>query len=174
MTDSPNPVDPNDRQIAWPEFRWVRAIRQVHIAWRKRTEGGWENWLINKEPILATDALRTIKRRSIAAGLSHKVCCHTFRATGITAYLENGGTSVGIPYRDFAINSQATAALVLTLPRMSVGGVYSNMITDLDSAEANLPVLSVTPPPAGTFLSYRATKAAAIALKMRIKLYLRK
>jgi integrase/recombinase XerD len=38
------------------------------------------------------DALRMIKRRSIQAGLSSKVCCHTFRATGITAYLENGGT----------------------------------------------------------------------------------
>jgi integrase/recombinase XerD len=24
--------------------------------------------------------------------LSERVCCHTFRATGITAYLENGGT----------------------------------------------------------------------------------
>jgi integrase len=39
-----------------------------------------------------TDAFRMIKRRSRAAGLSSKVCCHTFRATGITAYLENGGT----------------------------------------------------------------------------------
>lgn len=38
------------------------------------------------------DALRMIKRRAKAAGLSVKVCCHTFRATGITAYLENGGT----------------------------------------------------------------------------------
>ncbi len=38
------------------------------------------------------DALRMIKRRSLAAGLSDKICCHTFRATGITAYLENGGT----------------------------------------------------------------------------------
>lgn len=38
------------------------------------------------------DALRMIKRRSKAARLSAKVCCHTFRATGITAYLENGGT----------------------------------------------------------------------------------
>lgn len=38
------------------------------------------------------DALRMIKRRAIAAGLSEKVCCHTFRATGITAYLKNGGT----------------------------------------------------------------------------------
>ncbi len=39
-----------------------------------------------------TDALRMIKRRTRFAGLSEKVSCHTFRATGITAYLENGGT----------------------------------------------------------------------------------
>jgi integrase len=38
------------------------------------------------------NALDMIKRRAIAAGLSPKVCCHTFRATGITAYLEAGGT----------------------------------------------------------------------------------
>ncbi len=31
-------------------------------------------------------------RRAKAAGLSPAVSCHTFRATGITAYLENGGT----------------------------------------------------------------------------------
>lgn len=38
-----------------------------------------------------TDVLRMIKRRAAKAGLSDKVCCHTFRATGITAYLKNGG-----------------------------------------------------------------------------------
>lgn len=39
------------------------------------------------------DVLRMIKRRSAAAGIdSNRMCCHTFRATGITAYLENGGT----------------------------------------------------------------------------------
>ena len=38
------------------------------------------------------DALRMIKRRARAAGLSEKVSCHTLRATGITAYLDNGGT----------------------------------------------------------------------------------
>jgi len=38
------------------------------------------------------DALRMIRRRALAAGLSNRVCCHTFRATGITAYLEAGGT----------------------------------------------------------------------------------
>jgi integrase/recombinase XerD len=33
-----------------------------------------------------------IRRRARDAGLDTDVCCHTFRATGITAYLENGGT----------------------------------------------------------------------------------
>jgi site-specific recombinase XerD len=39
-----------------------------------------------------TDALRMVKRRAAAAGLRTRVCNHTFRATGITAYMENGGT----------------------------------------------------------------------------------
>ncbi len=38
------------------------------------------------------DVFRMIKRRAVAAGLPASTCCHTFRATGITAYLENGGT----------------------------------------------------------------------------------
>jgi site-specific recombinase XerD len=38
------------------------------------------------------DVLRMIKRRAKSAGLPDVICCHTFRATGITAYLENGGT----------------------------------------------------------------------------------
>jgi site-specific recombinase XerD len=38
-----------------------------------------------------TDALRMVKRRALAAGLSLSTCNHTFRATGITTYLKNGG-----------------------------------------------------------------------------------
>lgn len=38
------------------------------------------------------DALRMVKRRARAAGLSEKTSCHTFRGTGITAYMDNGGT----------------------------------------------------------------------------------
>ena len=33
-----------------------------------------------------------IRRRARAAGILTPIGCHTFRATGITAYLENGGT----------------------------------------------------------------------------------
>jgi integrase/recombinase XerD len=38
------------------------------------------------------DVLRMIKRRARDAGITMPICCHSFRATGITAYLENGGT----------------------------------------------------------------------------------
>ena len=37
------------------------------------------------------DVIRMVKRRARAAGLPASICCHTFRATGITAYLDNGG-----------------------------------------------------------------------------------
>jgi len=38
------------------------------------------------------DVLRVVKRQAILVGLPRGTCCHTFRATGITAFLENGGT----------------------------------------------------------------------------------
>ena len=38
------------------------------------------------------EVLAMIKRRARQAGLPMTTCCHTFRATGITTYLQNGGT----------------------------------------------------------------------------------
>ena len=43
-------------------------------------------------PLEARKALDMIKCRAKAIGLPETICCHTFRATGITAYLENGST----------------------------------------------------------------------------------
>ena len=42
--------------------------------------------------VTRSDVLYMIKRRAKAAGLPYSTCCHTFRATGITAYMLNGGT----------------------------------------------------------------------------------
>jgi site-specific recombinase XerD len=47
---------------------------------------------LTTNPMHRTDVLRMIKRRAKAAVLPQSTCCHTFRATGITAYLDNGGT----------------------------------------------------------------------------------
>ncbi len=43
-------------------------------------------------PLGRRAALAMVKRRAAAAGLPASTCCHTFRATGITVYLSNGGT----------------------------------------------------------------------------------
>lgn len=47
---------------------------------------------LTRNPMSTNDVLRMIKRRARIAGLPETTCSHTFRATGITAYLENGGT----------------------------------------------------------------------------------
>ena len=47
---------------------------------------------LTANPMARTDVLRMVKRRASKAGLPSSTCCHAFRATGITAYLENGGT----------------------------------------------------------------------------------
>lgn len=47
---------------------------------------------LTKSPMSRFDAYRMIRRRAEEAGIKAAIGCHTFRATGITAYLENGGT----------------------------------------------------------------------------------
>ena len=37
------------------------------------------------------DVYRMIQRRAASIGILTKIGCHTFRATGITEYLRNGG-----------------------------------------------------------------------------------
>ena len=46
----------------------------------------------SERPLLARNALDVVQRRARQAGIAGDICNHTFRATGITAYLENGGT----------------------------------------------------------------------------------
>jgi integrase len=46
---------------------------------------------LGKEPLGQSDVYRMIRRRAKIAGIFTELGCHTFRATGITAYLKNGG-----------------------------------------------------------------------------------
>jgi site-specific recombinase XerD len=43
------------------------------------------------QPMKPVDVWRMIRRRALAAGIPTAIGCHTFRATGITEYLRNGG-----------------------------------------------------------------------------------
>jgi integrase len=47
---------------------------------------------LTEEAMDRVDAYRMVVRRAKAVGLSAVIGCHTFRATGIIAYLDNGGT----------------------------------------------------------------------------------
>ena len=66
------------------------------IGWEKKTplfrSARGTTGELKTEGMTRNDAFRMIKRRAKAAGLPERICCHTFRATGITAYLEAGGT----------------------------------------------------------------------------------
>ena len=41
--------------------------------------------------MIRDEALQMVKRRLVRAGLPALFSCHSFRATGITTFLENGG-----------------------------------------------------------------------------------
>ena len=47
---------------------------------------------LSERPLGQTDAWRIIRRRALAARITTPIGNHSFRATGITAYLRNGGT----------------------------------------------------------------------------------
>jgi site-specific recombinase XerD len=46
---------------------------------------------LSTRPLSQADVYRMIARRADAAGVRTKIGCHSFRATGITEYLRNGG-----------------------------------------------------------------------------------
>ena len=52
-----------------------------------------ETGVLTDKPMNRVDAYRMVRRRTADAGFRVKLGCHVFRATGITAYLEAGGTS---------------------------------------------------------------------------------
>ena len=48
--------------------------------------------MLTETPLPQANAFAMIRRRAAAAGIETAIGAHTFRATGITAYLKNGGT----------------------------------------------------------------------------------
>jgi integrase/recombinase XerD len=48
--------------------------------------------MLTDRPMRRVDAYEMARRRTAEAGFKGKLGCHVFRATGISAYLEGGGT----------------------------------------------------------------------------------
>lgn len=108
--------------------------------------------------------------RFLRAMAHHELLLHFARP-----YRDGNGSQQGIIYRDFGINSDATVAAAQAKTRTSVADGYTKILADLDYAESKLSASTITAPVpvnAGTNKTYRVTKAAAIALKMRVKLHM--
>jgi integrase len=69
----------------------VAGIGEDRKGWLFRSGKGRGDAL-STSPMAQTDAWRMVRRRAAVAGIATPIGCHTFRATGITAYLGNGGT----------------------------------------------------------------------------------
>jgi integrase len=57
-----------------------------------RTSRGHGGTALADQPMTQVDAWRMVRKRALAAGIMTPVGNHSFRATGIMAYLANGGT----------------------------------------------------------------------------------
>jgi integrase/recombinase XerD len=72
------------------EYITAAGIAQERKGPLFRTSKGRGGELADR-PLLQSDVWRMIRRRAAQAGIETEIGCHTFRATGITAYLKNGG-----------------------------------------------------------------------------------
>jgi len=72
------------------EYIAAAEIADDPKGWLFRTTEGQSGTLTDR-PINQADVYRMIRRRADDAGIKTKIGCHTFRATGITEYLRNGG-----------------------------------------------------------------------------------
>ncbi len=110
--------------------------------------------------------------RFLRALAHHELVIHFARP-----YADGNGSMKGIVYRDEPISSGAAADAATSKPRETVAANYTKMLADLDFAETNLApgALEIPAIPSKITIpkTYRATSAAAVAVKMRLKLHMR-
>lgn len=70
----------------------VAGIAADRKGWLFRTSPRHNGSVLTEQPMDQADAWRMIRRRAVAVGIMAPIGSHSFRATGITAYLTNGGT----------------------------------------------------------------------------------
>jgi len=138
----------------------------------------WDNTynMINKANI-AIDGFRKVSGSILptATATQFEAECRFLRALGhlemlthfARPYLDGNGARLGIPYREYAVTGSATLDRLKTEPRPTVLYDYQRAIADLNYAESNLPVSQTLGP-------IRATRGAAIAMKMRAYMHMGK
>ena len=157
-----SPVSPNNVNI------WINSYLLINKA--NLSIDGFKGALAKGIITTGVEAQYEAECRFLRAMAHHEMLTHFSRP-----YLDGNGSKLGIAYHDYAISSSASLDRLKSQPRETVADNYAKILADLDYAEANLgatiPVtVTGSTLPAGSN-TIRATKAAAIALKMRIKLH---
>ncbi len=75
---------------AWLQAYIEGAQLELEKGWLFRTVAG-RSGKLSGNPMAQGDVFRMIGRRAEAASIRTRIGCHSFRATGITEYLRNGG-----------------------------------------------------------------------------------
>jgi hypothetical protein len=131
--------------------------------------GHWDNLysLINKANVSIDGFKGAAEKSIISAELAsqYEAECRFLRALAhhelvvhyARPFADGAGNKLGVPYRDFAIASSDAVNEIRKTPRPTVAENYAKILADTRSS--------------ATLKTTRATKAAAIALKMRVKLH---
>ncbi len=124
----------------------------------------------SKGVITATTALQYEAECRFLRAMGH----HELVLNWSFPYTQGNGSAMGVIYRDFAVKDAATADAAKALKRSTfkVSDTYAKILADLDFAETNLPATPVVNTSGVQIKTFRATKAAAIALKMRVKMHM--
>lgn len=129
--------------------------------------------LINKANLTIEGLAGAVSKGVItnAVGTQYTAECRFLRAMALhealilyaRPYADGAGNKLGVVIREFGINSDATINAAKAIPRSTVAECYTKILADLQFAEDNL---------SATKNTFKATKSAAIALKMRVKLHM--
>ncbi len=115
--------------------------------------------------IISADLANTsiAEMRYLRALSHHEMVFHFARP-----FLDGNGDKLGVPYRDFPVNSSLAVTQVRTDPRATVAQNYTKILEDLDFAIGNLPIQQTT----ASNRIIRAERGAAVALKMKVLMHM--
>lgn len=92
----------------------VACIAQDRNGYLFRTSRGHSGMTLSDQPMSQPDAWRMIRRRVLAVGIMDPIGNNSFRATGITAYLSNGGALEHV--QDMAAHESPRTTTDLNVP----------------------------------------------------------
>jgi starch-binding outer membrane protein, SusD/RagB family len=150
-----NPTTANN---VWYFNSTYRLINFANVAIDGVTKAG-DGGIISQE--VATTAVAEMR---FLRALSH----HELVVFFARPFLDGNGDKLGVPYRDFPVNSGSAVDAVRTDARPTVAQTYAKILEDCDYAIANLPIQQSIV----ANRKIRAERGAAIALKMKVLMHM--